>query len=548
MIENLRKYTGVIVVSIVLVLIGFLFMDTGSMRGSQGGSPFLKIAGRNYTDKDFQHLGASPYQLIQSLAQSGDFNLYTFLFTLAGDAQSQDQAVINFFTNRILLRTAKAEFGIFPGDPEIDSFIRKLRAFASPEGDFSQEKYRDFIEKSIGRLGLTEGDLRELASDILTQQKLVEILGSGLAPDRQAIAKKIAIENQQIRVNLARIDIDPIEEKIKPSDEEIKLHWETIQDAFKTEEKRKFTYFIAAPTFEPEPAEIPALAAEATAEAKAEFEKQKADRSAKLADARRKAQLITDEKIDDFLYQLESQKSLSFEDLAKKGGWELVTTEAFPLSAPPEALKVSLRSSSTEGNAASELFRMQATADPFSKISPAIAVGENQWLIARLDETEKSRDQTFAEARAEARAQLIAEKASAALKTEAEAATEKIKAAIAAGKPFAEAAKAAGITTEVTAIPAVNTAYKADPATAPSALFAAVKFTDPGTLADPIIESDRAFIVHVEAREVVKQEDANTAIEAQVKQATDSNKITAFTSWLTAENEAADVKTLYKQP
>ena len=547
MIENLRKYTGLIIVLFVLVIIGFVFLDSSTIRASQGGAPYIKVAGRNYNDQEYRKIGEAGYRLAQSLMQQGDFSLYPFLLSMAGDAQSPDQAEENFFTNRILLRSAKEDFGVYPGDEEIDSFIRKLRAFTGPDGAFSQEQYRNFIEKGIGSLGLTESDLRELASDILTQGKLAEILGSGLSTSREVIAKTNAIGSQRINVNVARIDIDPIQEKIEPSDEEVKLYWETVQDAFKTEEKRKFTYFVAAPAEVEEPAEVSAPAEDATDEEKALNEKENADREAALAEASRKAQLEADAKVDDFLYMLESQKELSFDELAKKDGWELKTTELFPLSEAPEELNASLRSSSAQGTAADELFRMQVTADPFSKISPAIAIGENQWLIARLEETEESRVKTFEEARDEARARLIADKASASLKEVAEKAAEEIRSAVADGKSFEEAAKSAGITAEAVSIPEVTSSYQGDTTKIPSNLFDTAQYINPGSVAEPVIEADRAFIVHVVGREVTKQEDAQTAIEASFERATESNKLTAFASWLEAKSQAADIQQLYRQ-
>jgi hypothetical protein len=547
MIENLRKYTGLIIVLFVLVLIGFLFMDTSAMRSGGGGRPYIKVDGRTYTDKEFSNLGVSAYQLTQSLAQSGDFPLYSFLFGMSGDAQSQDKAMQNFFANRMLLRSAKEEFGIYPGEEEIDSFIRKLRAFTGPNGEFSQEAYRNFIEKGIGRLGLTEGDIRALASDVIAQAKLAEILGAGLTANRDAVAKNSALDGQRIAVDIARLDIDPIEEKIDPSEEEIKTYWQTVQDAFKTAEKRKYTYLIAKPTFPAEPAEIAALAADATEEAKAEHEKAKAVRAAEIAEKRRKAQLETGSKADDFLYQLESQKDLSFDKLAKKEGWELKTTELFALADAPAELKVALRASSTQGTAADELFRMILTSDPLSKISPAIAIGDDEWLIARLDETEKVRVQTYAEARAEARARLIGEQASAALKKATKEASEKIKAALAGGKSFADAAKEAGITIETVSLPEVTASYQGDTTKVPSGLFNAAKYTDPGTLTEPVIESDRAFIVHVGKRELVKQESAETALEAEIRRAEEAIRIAAFNSWLAAKTEAAGVETLYNK-
>ncbi len=190
---------------------------------------------------------------------------------------------------------------------------------------------------------------------------------------------------------------------------------------------------------------------------------------------------------------------------------------------------------------------MKVTSDPFSKFSPAIPIGENEWLIARLDETEETRVQTYEEARAEARARLIAEKGDAALKQAAEEAAKTIRSALADGKTFAEAAKAAGITNEIVSVPEVTAGYQGDTTKVPANLFEAAKYTDPGTLAEPVIEADRAFIIHVVSREVPKSSSAEAAIAAQTNQAAESNKIAAFTSWLEARSEAADVQPLFRR-
>ncbi len=547
MIEQLRKYTGLIIVLFVLVIIGFVFLDSSTIRASSGGAPYLKVDGRKYSDQEYQKLGENAYSLTQSLMQSGDFSLYPFLITMTGKAQSPQQAEENFFTNRILLRSAKEEFGIYPGPEEIDSFIRQLRAFTGPDGAFSPEQYRNFVEKGMGRLGLTEGDLRELSSDILTQRKLADILGSGLSASPEMVAKTTALDNQRVSVNVARIDIDPIEEKIDPSEEEIKSYWETVQDAFKTSEKRKFTYLVAKPEDAKEIPEIPAPAADATDEAKAAYEKEKADREATITDSRREVGFANDARVEKFYDALLAEQSPDFSKLAEEAGFELKTTELFALAEAPEELKTPLRSSSSQGTAADELFKMNVTSDPFSKISPAIAIGENEWLIARLEETEEARVQTFAEARDEARARLIADKATAGLEEAAEKATEEIKTAVADGKSFDEAAKTAGITAETVSIPEVTSTYQGDTTKVPSNLFDTARYVDPGSLAEPVIESDRAFLVHIVSREVVKQEDTEMATEAGVQRAADSNKLAAFSSWLDTKSQAADIQQLYRQ-
>lgn len=545
MIENLRKYTGLIIVLFVLVIIGFLFMDTSSMRASSGnGEPYIKVAGRTYTDKEFRTLGNSSFELTQSLMQSGDFSLYTFLLSLSGNAESSEQMRENFFTNRMLLRNAKTEFGIYPTDDQIDSFIRQMRAFTGPDGAFSQEAYRNFVEKGIGRLGLTEKDIRELASDVIAQRKIAVIVGSGLYGNREIIAKNQALEGQTISANVARIDRDPIEADLEPSAEEIKLYWETVQDAFKTQEKRRFTYLIATPAPVEEPEALAPLPADADEEATAAYETKKAELEATTAEARRKNQLESDKKVEAFYNDLIDAEASDFDTLAAEHGFELVSTELFSLSEVPEALGAPLRASSSQGTAATELFRLQITTDPFSKISPPLPIGENQYLVARLDETVSVRTQTFEEARDEARARLIADKADEALKEATETAIEKIKTSIKEGKSFAEAAEAAGITNEAVSLTDVTAGYQADTTKVPSNIFDIAKYVTPGDVAEPVLEPDRAFIIQVTTREIVKTD--ATDIEGAVQSATQQNEIAAFTAWLSAKADAADIQPLYR--
>lgn len=554
MIENIRKYTGLMIVVFVILFISFFFLDSSSVRNMGGGQAILKIAGRTYNDKEFRSLGSSSFELTSNLARSGDFGLYQFLMGLSTGATSQDDAAEKFFVGRMILRQAKEEFGVYPGEEEISAYLKTLRVFAGPDQKFNPETYRNFIEKGMGRLGLTEKDLRELASDVLASQKINAIIGSGLSPDRDAVAKNLALENQQITGELAKLELSPIEEKIQPTEEEIKKYWETISDSFTTEPRRKFTYIVATPTL-PEEAKVddaPESIADAAASdevkkaAAKKKENEKAKRAADLAEQRRKKQLETDALVDDFLFKLEEQKGAGFEELAKANSWEIKTTELFPRSASPKDLDVNLRSSSRGGKAVEQLFLIKETSDPFSKISEAIAVGENQWIVARIDGEEKSRPKTYEEARADARAQYISEKAAEAMKTAAAEAITKIKTSQAAGKSFADAAKDAGIA-ETKAFSAIISTYKPDGVSEPKNLFEAARNVDPGTIAEVITESDRAFILYVAKREVVKEPNAAARIASEVTSRTKESETVAFTSWITARTEAAKVEQLYKR-
>jgi hypothetical protein len=547
MIENIRKYTGLIIFFMALVIFSLVIgIKDDLFRGGGGGRGILKIAGRVYGEKEFRHLGSGAFEVASDMARSGDFGLYQFIMSLTTGAASRDDAAEKFFISRMILRQAKEDFGVHPGEHEVSEYIRGLRAFAGPDGKFNEETYRNFVEKGIGHLGMTETDLRELASDALTAQKINAVVGSGLGVNRDIATQNLALENQRIAGNLARLDLDPFEAKIQPADEEIKAFWENRQDAYSTAPLRKFSYIIATPDMPADAAvaDAPESIADAAAsdEEKKAAEKKKADEKAKkaaeLAEARRKKQIEIDSKVDEFAFQLEERKGSGFEELAKENGWEVKTTELFSRTEPPKELDVNLRSSSRGGKAIDELFRIEPTTDPVSKLSQPIPIGENQWLVARLDGEEKSRPKTYEEAKDEARLQYTKEKAAEAMKAAADEAVTKIKAALGAGKSFADAAKEAGIT-EVREFSKVTSSYRPDAANEPRNLFEAARNVDPGSLAEIITEADRAFIVHVTSREVEKVADAATRIDAEVSSGARQNELIAFMGWLADRIEAA---------
>ena len=556
MIENIRKYKGLIILGLVVVVVGLVLgLSSDVTGGSASGQAVLKIGGRTYNDKEYNKLGQGAFDLASSLARSGDFGLYQFIMSLSAGATGQDDAAEKFFIGRMLIRQAKSEFGVYPGEEEISEYIRSLRAFTGEDGKFNAENYRNFVEKGIGRLGMTEADLRELASDVLASKKITTLVGTGLGVNRDVVSQLLALDNQQIDGEIARLNIDTYESAIEPTDDEIKAYWENIKDAFTTEPRRKFTYIIATPdmpadtTAEEAPKDTIADAA-MTDEAKKEADKKKAEEKAKkdaeLAETRRKKQTEIDAKVDDFTFNLEEQKGSGFEELAKENNWEVKTTEFFSASAPPKELDFTLRGSSSGGKAVAELFKIEPTTDPISKLSEGIAIGENQWLVARLDGEEESRPKTFEEAKEEARDQYITEKATEAMKKAADDAVAKIKEGLAAGKSFADAAKEAGIA-ETKTFTKVTTSYRPDAAAEPKNLFEATRNVDPGSLAEVVMETDRAFIIHVAKREVVKEENAAARIDTEVKSRSSENELYAFSGWLADRIEAANVEQLYRK-
>jgi hypothetical protein len=401
MIENLRKYTGLMIAIFVILFISFFFLDSSSVRNIGSGKAIVKIAGRTYSDKEFRTLGSSSMDLAYMLAGSGEYSIYQFVMGLSTGATSKDDGPVKFFIGRMILRQAKEDFGVYPNEEEITNYLRSLRPFAGPDQKFSPEAYQNFVDKGMGRLGLGEKDLRELASDMIAMKKINAIVGSGLVVSKDAVARNLALENQQITGSIAKLELTPYEEKIEPTEEEIKTYWESISDSFTTEPKRKFSFIIATPEAvidtEADKVEEPETIAEAAASdevkeaARKKKEEEKAKHAGEMAEKRRKAQFDLDTLVSDFIDQVEEQKGAGFEELAKEYKWEVKTTGLFPLSAVPADIALNVRFNSQGGKVSDQLFKIIETSDPLSKISEAIPVGENQWIVARLDEEEKSR-------------------------------------------------------------------------------------------------------------------------------------------------------------
>jgi hypothetical protein len=104
MIENIRKYTGLIIFFMALVVFALVIGIKDDLFRGGVAAAVLKIDGRTYSDKEFQQLGSGAFELASSLARSGDFGLYQFIMGLTTGATSQDDAAEKFFIGRMILR------------------------------------------------------------------------------------------------------------------------------------------------------------------------------------------------------------------------------------------------------------------------------------------------------------------------------------------------------------------------------------------------------------------------------------------------------------
>ncbi|WP_367871360.1 SurA N-terminal domain-containing protein [Luteolibacter sp. Populi] len=547
MIEHLRKYTGLIIFVIALLFVGLAFFgdNMGSSQASTNNPVVLTVDGTSYTATNYRKLAEAPLSLAQN-QQNFQMAMQLGLFTFAGElgafGAEGEQGLRRFFINRLNLRAAGKEFGIHPSPDEIKA--RVMKAFADQNGAFDQARYNDFVEL-LHRFGMQEKtDWIDLVSDILTAEKMKEIVGSGLAGNRQLAVESTANSDQQVTIQVARTVLPTFMEQVKPTDEELKTAWETTKEKYMVDRKIKVTYLIAKPKYPEKKTEPPKLPTALSEDAKKAEEKAEAERKAKeeaeYAAQKRDAddELLT--ALDSMWLSTQNSNGKDFEKLGADNGWELVSTELFQRVAVPPALAVSTIQS-TPTPLGDYLFRLSATSDPLTSFTEApLPLKDGAYIIARLDGSEEARPKTFEEAKEEVRTDYIKEKATAALKKDAEDKATKIREGLKAGKPFADLAK------ELALEPKSHGPFKrtdklegeADTTT----LFETAATVDPGTLADPVIKPDGALFVFVEKRELVKDPARDERVNQGVERQTDEMQRYAFQSWLSERLDATRIE------
>lgn len=551
MIENIRKYTGLLVVVIVLLLLGFILMDTRNFfdRSVGGGATVVTVDGVGYSQADLINRGSAPLRLASAL-RSFDVNgleIMRFANTLVGSAEKEENAEINFFAGRQILRQAAEDFGIHPSEDEVNEFIRSLSAFqerppigAAPgtTGEFSQDQYNTFAQKQLQYMGLSEKDFRDLVRDVIAFRELRSIVGGGLTGSRQVAEAMAVVNAQKVGVDVASIDIAKLKETIQPTEEELKAYWEPLKEAYQTEQRIKVSYAIVSPKYPEELAGEPAKAPEG------ETDEQRKEREAaetKRQEDRKQVEKQLAEAVSQFNDAVDASEGADFEKLAKENEWELETTEWVTRSTLPEDLKISTRGVSASKTIADELFSLSMGPDPLAPFPLPLPVGENQWFIARLDAIEEPREKTFEEAKDEVTEGYIAKMADEAAQKLVEEKLAAMKKDIEAGKTFAEAAEAQGLEAKSYEPFAVSDTLDDEPAA--REIFTQAATVKPGEFAEPLFLDDRALIIRVNTREVVKDDNRGAQVDNNASNLEVQNENAAFQAWLTDRIEEAGITT-----
>ena len=580
MIENMRKYTGLMAAVFILLAAGFLFtmndISGGGGGGMGSGPTVLEANGRILDQQEYRRMGDSTLQL----ASEAGLHLYVN-FLIVPDAPQLQQAMQllqygypnyyrtmgrnlkaddfnRFISNRIIIQQAMQSMGVRASDEEINTAIMSSPSFSS-EGKFDNAKYASFIEKRLGRLGMTEKDLREIVHESLCLNKIIEIVGGGLLVPRQAAQDLLEAQMQAVSISRVVFNRDDFVEKEQPSEEEIKAYWDTHQDAYKTEEQRRINYVLL--TLPPEtqvkssPATLPADATEEQKKAHAEAEQARLDAEAQvkaqLADKRAQDARSIQKEIDQIAQEIydseEEKKPLDFAAILTKRNHQIKETSLFSRSKlPKEIAALKLRGNFNKGKTIADFIFGHSTAsqDPYDLVSDALPVGEHGWIVFTLEEVVEPTLLDYTAARGAARAQLVSENGSIKVKEAAQAARAATAELVKSGKSFDEAATEQGLTPVQIGPFTINDRETQSKEPSYRLLHQKASGLNPGDLSESIDENDRSLFFYLISREVEDTEESKQRIESVINNGKNQIMMIAFLNWLQQQYQEADVKGL----
>ena len=519
MIENIRKYTGLMIVVLVLLFIGLVFLEN-SVTNAFSGQASMVIDGEKISVNDYNRKGLNPLNIAEQMEFSplsesarklaakyvGDKAANSQFFQSRGQilnylTLSLGNSPDRFLANRIAVQQAGLKYGVTPGVEEVELFIREA-VFADAEGKFDQKAYSEFLSKRLGRLGLDSRSFNEYIRDLLTAQNLSSLIGGPLKPDPQALRQTQLINSQSITGSEITLVSSKLENDQNPTEEEIKAYWEENQDKYNSDEKRSISYVMIEPDWDAKLKEVE----EKKAKAEEERKKAEAERKAKEEEERKKAE--------------EAAKKANEAAAAAKAEEEAKKAEETPA---PESNEENTQPESSESTETQE---EGAQGEPGEEGEPALA-GEIAKAVAEVEAAAEAKKDEVVEAAKEV-VEASEDKAAVAIteiKDAIEVKKEEMTAAVTEVKEVAKTAAtetAEAVVKEVeTAVPAV--AFPAEAASPAITITPAqpVQAT-PAVEAEPAPEKPAAPVVEKTAKEQLNGVQKTEAVKALIEEA---NKI-----------------------
>lgn len=234
MIQVLRKnQRAFMLVVAVLTIVAFAFLYNTVSIDELSAIRNPTIYGKPLKPVDIERQ-VKNYQLTMALGQ------YDLIGKLGGGASDRDVALTEFVWNLLVLQHEAEAMGIQPTDDQIADRIMALPNFQT-EGRFDPTKYASFVASQLAPRGFNERQLEEVMRDALRLEAIESIVGAPAAVG-SAEFTSISRINRPVTAGVVRFEFDPSAIEATVGDDEIRAAYEQRKASLLTDESRTADY------------------------------------------------------------------------------------------------------------------------------------------------------------------------------------------------------------------------------------------------------------------------------------------------------------------
>ena len=498
MVHHFRKHQQTLLIVVtILVLASFVYYWNGNQGGRGGGfssgTTVATLNGQKISEVDVQR-DMRKCQVAISLG------LVDLVRGLAGNSDSEDQAMQNYVWNSRVLRHEADLLQIVPDDASVQQELMKVPAFQT-NGQFDGTKLSLFVQDKLPSKGFTDTVIDDLLRDVVRMNRIKALIGSAVEISPSELKTRYVDENEKMDLEVVRLNTSDVEKNITISDADAKKAYDERKDQFKSDEQRK----------------VQVAAFELTDAQKELKGKERTDALQQLAN-----------RAWDFTQAMLGQGA-NFSELAKKSGAFLSTSGNFTAAQPdPTFSKVPAIAPN-----AFQLTTQYPTSD--------VMEGQNGYYVIHLDGVVPSVPLSFDQAKTGIVEELRKQRATQIMQTTANAVRTKIQDGLKTGMPFADAAKGAGLTAEKIPPFSLAEAGKSDVPDNQQIVQGAVGL-DKGQVSDFQETQAGGLFVYMAGREEIPAATLSMGEMISKSMYSRQKQEAAFSEWLRLSREAAHLQ------
>lgn len=405
MLTVIRKNQQVLMLLIaIMTIVAFIWLYNRTNLDQVGSNDVANVYGRVVQQAEIDH-EVRGYRLALALG------LTDYVRNLGGMGADEQVSLSDYVLNLMIIRHQSPVLGVIPSDDSVAAAMKGLSVFQT-DGVFDPAKYAAFIQNQLAPNGFTERQLEGIVRDSLRVAAIRRIITSPVAVG-EAQVREAARIYQPVTGQMIRFDRDAYAKDINIPQEEVAAFYTKNRDGLVSREARDISY--ASVDLSPSQQKLEG--------------KERTSALQKLADQAVSAGNAL---------RAEAAKGVDFAKAAEKAALHPRKAAAVERDGTREGKETGVPAQVVSG-----AFRLQKSGE----ISDIIQDGDSFYIVT-VEGISPAKQLALAEVADRITVLLRQEKATKALAEGANKALEGIKAAIASGKSFADAAKQAGVKTE----------------------------------------------------------------------------------------------------